>query len=324
MINRRNVLALLTTAAAVAPSLGFAADAYPTGPVTLVHQYTPGGTTDIVARLVGDDLKDIWGEPVVIDSRPGGGGIIGAEAVASAKPDGQKILLTITALSILPAMHKSLPFDVEEGFTPVAQLVTLPFAILTSKKSNITTIQQLVDYAKEHPDTLNCASVGIGSPHHLALEAFQNATGITIRHVPYKGAAGIMTDLTTGVIDMTFLGLGSTTSFIEADKVNAVGMTGPERSPLLPDVPTVAESGYPDYVEETWYGILGPAGMSDDIVKTIFDGVTQVLAEPESVEKLSQHGMRVAIKSPEEFKAQIHEEVAFYKDLTKKLGIAPE
>ena len=318
MLDRRKTLTLILAAAsgpAVRTSFAHAADDYPSRPVTLVHQYTPGGTTDIVARLVADGLQKKWGQPFLVNSQPGGGGIVGAAHVANAKPDGYTLLLTISVMSILPAIYKKLPFDVERSFTPVGQIATLPFVIITSKASSITTIEQLVSRAKQNPGKITCGSVGIGSPHHLALELFNQTAGITLRHIPYKGAAGIMTDLLGGYVDMTFIGIPSVAGLIEAGSVNAVAVTGAGRSPMLSKTPTVVESGYPQYVQETWYGIMAPAGIPIAIVDKLYSGITEVVAQPESQKQIIESGMNVASEPPEVFGKRLHDETVLWKKL---------
>lgn len=318
MLDRRDALTfLIGSAAACATRASFAqgTDTFPTRPVTLVHQYTPGGTTDIVARILADGLDAKWGQRVLVDSRPGGGGIVGAANVASAAPDGYTMLLTISLMSILPAINKRLPFDVERSFTPIGRVASLPFAILMSKESGITTVEQLVNRAKQNPDKLTCGSPGIGTPHHLALEVFDKTAGIKLRHVPYKGAAGIMTDLTAGRIDMTFLGVAGTSGFIEAGSAIPIAVTSAERTPLLPKTPTIVESGYPQYVQETWYGLLGPAGVPAETVERIYRDVSEVLKQPGSKKRMDVHGLDIAPEPSDVFKKRIHDEIAFYKEL---------
>ena len=268
-----------------------------------------------MARILADGLDVKWGQRVLVDSRPGGGGIVGAANVASAAPDGYTMLLTISLMSILPAINKRLPFDVERSFTPIGRVSSLPFALLTSRASGITTVEQLVARAKQNPNKLTCGSPGIGTPHHLAMEIFNKTAGITLRHVPYKGAAGVMADVTSGTIDMTFLGIAGTSGFIESGSVIPVAVTGAERTPLLPKTPTVVESGYPQYVQETWYGLLGPAGLPPDVVERIYSDVSQVLKQPDSKKRMDVNGLEIALEPSDAFKRRIHDEIAFYKEL---------
>ncbi|MEH2498896.1 tripartite-type tricarboxylate transporter receptor subunit TctC [Bradyrhizobium sp. AZCC 1678] len=318
MLDRRTALAL-TISSLLAPlsktSFAQGADKYPARLVTLVHQYTAGGTTDLVARLIGEGLQKKWGQPFIVNGLSGGGGIVGGAHVANAKPDGYTLLLTISVMSILPAMNKKLPFDVERSFAPVAKIASLPFVIITSKASGITSLEQLIARAKENPDKITCGSVGIGSPHHLAIELFNQTAGITLRHVPYKGAAGVITDLLGGFIDMTFIGIPGVAGLIDSGSVTPIALTGSERSPMLPKTPTVVESGYPHYTQETWYGLVAPAGTPGDVIDKLYRGITEVLELPENQKRMDEIGLKIAIEPPAIFGKRLHDEIVSWRKL---------
>ena len=309
-----SLLGACTAALAQSDSAG-----YPNRVVKIVHQYTAGGGNDYLARIAANGLSERWGQSVIVEPRPGGGGIIGADAVAKATPDGYTILLSANPLSILPAMGKPLPFEVPASFAPITVLATGPFVIVANKDAPFKTINELIAYVKARPGQIPYASVGVGSPHHMLMELFKSKVGIDIVHVPYKGAASQMQDIVAGQILFGFSSISSTLAQVQAGSVRALVITGDKRSPLVPDAPTAAEAGLPDFEANSWYGLLAPAGTPAAIVEKVRTDVTKVFADPALQAKLIGQGfVPVTDSTPAAFKAQIEREIPMWKDLVAR------
>lgn len=329
MLNRRGFIALLT-----APLVGSQAErafgqvvarSYPTRQIRIIHQYTPGGGTDFVARMVASGLQSRWGQPVIVEARPGAGGVVGTQAVIQSPPDGYTLLLSVNTLTIMPALSKKLPFDVQKDLAPIANLATVPFVLIASRASGIDSIADLIAKARANPGGLNFASVGVGSPHHLAMELFASRLGITITHIPYKGAAGVMNDMVAGHIPLTFGAMPSTLSFARAGMVKVLATTGLQRSPLMPDVPTIAESGVPGYEADAWYGLLAPAGTPADIIQAVSTSSTEIIHTDDNQKILLAQGIVPApVITPDQFAAQIAKEIKNWGTLTAQRNIKEE
>jgi len=295
------------------------AGAYPNRVVKIVHQYTAGGGNDYLARIAANGLSERWGQSVIVEPRPGGGGIIGADAVAKAAPDGYTLLLSANPLSILPAMGKFLPFDVPASFSPITVVATGPFVIVANKDAPFKTINELIAYAKARPGQVAYASVGVGSPHHMLMELFRSKVDIDIVHVPYKGAAPQMQDIVAGQILFGFSSISSTLAQVQAGSVRALVITGDKRSPLVPDAPTAVEAGLPDFEANSWYGLLAPAGTPAQIVEKVRADVTSIFADPALQQKLIAQGfVPVTDSTPATFKTQIEREIPMWKDLVAR------
>jgi len=313
------VTALGASSAAFAQSDGAG---YPNRVVKIVHQYTAGGGNDYLARIAANGLSERWGQSVIVEPRPGGGGIIGADAVAKATPDGYTLLLSANPLSILPAMGKPLPFDVPASFVPITVVATGPFVIVANKDAPFRTINELIAYVKARPGQVPYASVGVGSPHHMLMELFKSKVGIDIVHVPYKGAAPQMQDIVAGQILFGFSSISSTLAQVQAGSVRALVITGGKRSPLVPDAPTATEAGLPDFEANSWYGLLAPAGTPAPIVEKVRADVTKIFAEPALQQKLIAQGfVPVTDSTPAAFKAQIEREIPMWKDLVARQNL---
>jgi tripartite-type tricarboxylate transporter receptor subunit TctC len=308
--------ALTVSTAAFAQSDGAG---YPNRVVKIIHQYTAGGGNDYLARIAANGLSERWGQSVIVEPRPGGGGIIGADAVAKAAPDGYTLLLSANPLGILPAMGKPLPFDVPASFSPITVLATGPFVIVANKDAPFKTINELIAYVKARPGQIPYASVGVGSPHHMLMELFKSKVGIDIVHVPYKGAASQMQDIVAGQILFGFSSISSTLAQVQAGSVRALVITGDKRSPLVPDAPTAAEAGLPDLEANSWYGLLAPAGTPAAIVEKVRADVTKVFADPALQAKLIGQGfVPVTDSTPASFKAQIEREIPMWRDVVAR------
>jgi tripartite-type tricarboxylate transporter receptor subunit TctC len=291
-------------------------DTYPNRLVRIIHQYTPGGGNDLIARIIASALTERWHQTVIVEPRPGGGGIIGADAVAKAPPDGYTLLVTNIALSMLPSLGKPLPFDVPGSFAPIVIATSGQWVLVASNDAPYRSIKELVAYAGPRPGEIPYSSVGVGSPHHLIMEMLKARTGIDLVHVPYKGAAPQMQDMVGGQVPVGFSSVSSAIALIKAGSVRALAVASAQRSALLPDTPTVMESGIPDFVTDSWYGLLAPAGTPKPIVDRIGAEVTAIFADPILREKLAVQDM-VAVEGsdPASFTARIVQEARMWREV---------
>ena len=298
------VLLALTTACAVsAQTQGAPSASYPAKPVRIVVPYPPGGGIDVLARLIGERLSQRWGQPVLVDNRPGGGTILGADAVARAAPDGSTLLLTSDAtMTINPHLYARLPYDPVKDFVPVTQLVLLNQLLLVNPAVPASTLAELIAYAKAHPGKLSYASYGSGSQPHLAMEMLKNQTGIDILHVPYKGVPQAVSAVLANEVQMTFSGAASSQAHLKAGKLKALAVGGRTRLAVLPDVPTFSESGFPDVPANAWFGLFAPAGTPPAIIERLHGEITSILKDPEFVQKeIVGKGYELVASPPQEF-----------------------
>ena len=269
---RRAVLGLLAAAGlSLAMGLAAAAPNYPSRPIRMVVPFPPGGATDVVSRRMAMAMEKELGQPIVIDNKGGAGAIIGAEAVAKAEPDGYTILSSTAGVHVVnPAIYPKLPYDPVKSWEPVAQFVAAPLAVVVLSSSPFKTIQELIAYAKKNPGKLSYGSAGNGSSLHQNGEMFKHAAGVSILHVPYKGAGPAMTDFRGGRVDMMFSYVGSVLPGVKAGELRMLAIGSPKRLPLLPDVPTVGEAvGQPDYDADTWTGLVAPAGTPPEVIERL-------------------------------------------------------
>ncbi|HEX4764452.1 MAG TPA: tripartite tricarboxylate transporter substrate binding protein [Usitatibacter sp.] len=280
------VLALSAASAASAQPVSTPAGPWPTKPVRIMVGASPGGGTDIIARLLGDKLGTIFGQPFVVENRPGAANTIASDVTAKSPPDGYTLLVgTNTAQAIAPHIMK-LAFDPLKDLTPIALLVVVPNVVIVAPTVAANNVKELVADIKARPSTYSCGSSGVGSTQHLACEAFALATGTKIVHVPYKGSSQALTDLVGGQIQLDFDTTSSAMSFIKGGKVKALAVMTPKRSPEMPDVPTLAEAGYPGVEMTTWYGFFGPANLPREITNRLHDETRRILAMPDVRKRL--------------------------------------
>ncbi len=282
---------------------------WPSSTVTIVVPFSPGGTTDVVGRLIGQKLGEMWGQSVVIDNKLGAGGNIGTGIVAKSAADGNTILLASGSIfTVNPHLYKSLPFDAEKDFIPVTSIASGPMVVVTSKKVKAKSLQDLIDQAKAEPKSLNLGSAGLGSQVHMAGENFMYAGKINMTHVPYRGEAAAYTDLMAGQIDVVVGNIGAVSSLVGSGRINALAVTSKERATMLPDVPTVSEAGIPGFENYGWFGFMVPKGTPPEIVKKIRDDTAKVLAMPDIKERLASQGMAPVGNTGKEFKKDIQQE----------------
>lgn len=308
-------------AAGLSAPAAFAAN-WPDKPITIVVPFSAGGTTDVVARLVGQKLGEMWKQSVVIDNKLGAGGNIGSGIVAQAKPDGYTILMASgSILTVNPHLYKTLPFDVDKDFVPVTNVAQGPMVVATSKKVPAKNLKELLDLAKKQPKSLNMGSAGLGSQVHMAGENFSHAAKVQFTHVPYRGEAAAFTDLMAGQIDLVVGNIGAATPLVESGRINALAVTSKERAPMLPNVPTVAESGVPGFENYGWFGFIVPKGTPDAVVKKIQQDTAKVLAMKDVKEKLASLGMQAVGNTPEQFQKDIKEESGKWAKIIKDRNI---
>ncbi|MEW6258187.1 MAG: tripartite tricarboxylate transporter substrate binding protein [Pseudomonadota bacterium] len=319
--NRRAflVLAALSLALPAAPAM---AETYPSKPVKLIVPYPAGGTTDIIARLIATQLSEKFGQPFVVDNRAGASGAIGASAVAKSAPDGYTLLMgTANTHGINSALQKSLPYDALKDFAPVTVVASTPNVIVVNPAFPAKTLQELIALAKAEPGKLNYGSTSSGGSPHMSAELLKMMTGINITHVPYKGAAPMLTDLAGGHIPIGFDNLPSAMPFIESGKLRALAVTTAKRWPGAPNIPTVAESGVPGYEVSGWFGILAPAGTPPAIVDQLQKAVAEAVAKPEVRKQLETVGAEPVANTPQAFAKQIEADVARWKQVAETTGV---
>jgi tripartite-type tricarboxylate transporter receptor subunit TctC len=300
-----------------------AADPWPERPILVVSPFSPGNANDIIARVVLDQAGHDLGQPFVVENRPGGGGVVGAAAVARAKPDGYTLLLAAGAMSAAVILHKSLPYDTLNDFAGIAMLGVQPSVLVSAPSKGFKTVTDLVTAAKANPGTLNFASAGIGSASHIAGEQFVLASHIDVQHIPYNGPVTAFADLMSGRIDFYVVPITPAIPMIQQGKVTALAVSTPKRSPLLPDVPTFAEAGYPDAAYLFWGGVVAPAKTSQDILNKVHDVVQKALDVPEVQEKLSRLGVSPDPMTPQQFDKFFANDVATTIAIGKAAHIEP-
>jgi tripartite-type tricarboxylate transporter receptor subunit TctC len=315
------VFSVLTAAASL--SVAQTTAAYPVKPITMIVPFPPGGVTDLVARELAKRLSDGLGQPVVVDNRAGAGGNIGTAVLAKALPDGYTLgVMTVSAMSIGPHIHKSLSFVPNKDFTPITNIVNTPGAVLAGIKTPYNSLQDLVKAAKAQPGKVTYASVGLGSLPHLIAEKLSFDAGIGMVHIPYKGAAPAMQDLLSGVVELSFeSSLTNTVANYNSGRLKVLATTGSKRVPILNNIPTVAESGYPGFVAQGWFGFFGPAGLPPAITKRLNEIATNMLRDKAVVEKFDSLGIQADPSTPEQFVKFLQEQDRIWAATAKGLNL---
>ena len=321
---RRRLAGLIAAAAALPlsrPALAQPAR-LPDGPLRIIVPFPPGGPNDLLARVLGQKLSPILERPVVVENRSGAGGVIGTDAAAKAPPNGLTMALTSAgAIAIAPPLTPRMPFNVERDLAPVTLVAIMPELLAVNPKLPVRTLAELVDYAKKNPAKLNFASSGNGSMPHLAGESLRAAAGIDIVHVPYRGAAPAVTDLIAGQVQMMFADMPAMMSQVQAGDLRPIALAGRERSPLLPETPTLAEAGFPSVEAENWYGLVAPARTPAPKVAVLHDAVAKALRDPELRRTYAEQGARPVGNTPEEFRAFVTAETARWGEIGRRAGV---
>jgi tripartite-type tricarboxylate transporter receptor subunit TctC len=305
------------------PVLAGAQDTYPNRPIKMIVPLPPGATADTLPRIVAEKLTSRWGQPVIIENRPGFATNLGAEVVAAAKPDGYTLLATPPGpLVTAQNMYRNLPFD-PTAFVPVTVLCTLPNMLVARSNLPIANIAELVAYAKAHPDKLTYASAGVGTTPHLAAAALQIAAGIRMVHVPYKGLAPALRDVLAGRVDVMFDNIGNTVQYIKANKIKGLAVASKERLPELPDVPSLAET-YPGFYSATWFAVVAPPKTPAEIASKLSQAITEILQMPAIAEKFKRLSCTPVGNSPHEMAVFLKEEAARWHKVIATAGIKPK
>ena len=297
-----------------------AAAEYPDKPIRLIIPFPPGGSNDVVGRLVANQLSEKLGQKVYVDNRGGAGGVLGTEGAANATPDGYTLLVVSLAHAVNPSLYK-LNYDPIKSFVPVSIMATGPNVLVVNPNLPVKDVKELVALAREKPGTLDYASAGIGSFQHLGGELFKLDAGVDIQHVPYKGGGPAMQDVIAGHVKVMFSSLVQTTPFIQSGQLRALGTGGSKRNPVLPDVPTIAEAGVPGYAADNWWGILAPAGTPQPIVDKLYADIQVVLKSPELTAAFSREGAAAVQMTSTEFGKYIETEMVKWARVVKEGNI---
>jgi tripartite-type tricarboxylate transporter receptor subunit TctC len=316
-------LKVLTVLVGLALTLAVHAQAYPTRPVRLIIPFPPGGSNDVVGRMIAFQLSDRLGRQVVADNQGGAGGIIGTEAAARAAPDGHTLLLISVAHAFGSSMYK-LPYDPIGAFAPITLLGTGPVVLCVTAKLPVSTLQELIDLAKKKPGTLNYASAGVGSFQHLASTLFKLQSGLDIVHIPFKGGGPAMMDVVAGNTQIAIGSLIQMLPQIRSGRLKALGVGSAKRVPALPEVPTLSEAGVPGYEATNWWGIVAPAGTPKPVIDRLHQELSVILRTAETKKRFESEGGEAVLMSPEEFGRFIVAETAKWAKVVKEAGIKPE
>src|ERR1051325_3748013 len=312
------VLALAIALVAASPC---GAEDYPNRTIRFIVPFGAGGPTDVFTRALGEELRKALGQPIVMENRPGAGTIIGTTDVARAAPDGYTLLMISATQTTVETLNTNKQYKLMRDLVPVASLMNSELVLVVPERSPINTLQDLIALAKAKPGTLNYGSSGLGSNYHMAAELIKNLAGLDIVHVPYKGSTGARTDIISGQIDMLFDSVPTMAATIESGKVKALGTSGTVRSPILPNVPTIAEAGIPDYNATIWIGVMAPAGTPKPIVELLNREINKILLRPDIQEAWKRQGANTMIMSPQEFGAYIASEIERWGKLIKANNI---
>jgi tripartite-type tricarboxylate transporter receptor subunit TctC len=315
----RALLAALLAAAA------FPAAAWPTKPVTLIVPYPPGGGTDVIARIYQEPLSKQLGQPVIIDNRGGAGGSLGTAIAARATPDGHTLLFTLSSHSINPIIYQQLPFDTEKDFKPVSLVASLPQLFAVNPATPYKSFGELMAYIKKNPGKIDYASVGIGSPSHMAGELLKMRLTAYMVHIPYRGGGPAVMAGMAGDVPLIIVSIPAAMSQVRSGRLRPLAVSTKRRTPILPDVPTVAEAtGLKDYEVDSWYAMFAPAKTPDEVVKRMHDEIVAVVARPDIKAKLLEQGAVGVSSTPEELAKIVHREIGEWRDVVKRAKIEGE
>jgi tripartite-type tricarboxylate transporter receptor subunit TctC len=301
-----------------------AQDAYPSKVVKIVVPFAAGGSTDLLARNLAERLGESWKQAVIVDNRAGAGGVIGADAVAKSKPDGYTLLLgTVTTHAVAQTLYPKLPYNIQRDFVPITELVTIPQLLSVHPSLPVSSLQELVAYAKSKPGEI-AYNGSVGTTPHMSMELLAARADIKMLPVPYRGSGPAMTDLVAGQLQASFDVVMTTLPYMQAGRLRVLAVTSAKRSPLLPQIPTVAESGYPGYESDVWFGLFAPAGTPPLIVSRISADVRTVLTEPKMRQKLEATGFSIVASSPNEFAVRVRDDIQKWRKVIVDANIKAE
>ena len=307
---------VLLGAAFAAPA---AAQPFPNKPVSIVVPYPAGGATDVIARMVAEKLGKEWGQPVIVNNKPGAGTLIGAETVANSPGDGYTLYMTTAAHTISASLYKKLPYDPIKDFAPITLTSTIPLVLVTGPALPVKNLPELLAYARKNPG-MAFASTGNGTPQHLTMELFKAQNKLDLTHVPYKGDSPMVTDLIGGQVPMAFITLSAAVQQIKAGKLKAIALAHPKRVAAIADVPTFQEAGMPGFVAATWFGLLAPSSMPAELREKIYRDVKKIVEQPEFTAKLVEMGGDVDNSTPQQFAALIQKEMRRWGEAVRISG----
>lgn len=317
--------ALLAAAACILlPLQAGAQTQWPNKPIKLVVPFAPGGSNDIIGRVLATKLGARWGQSVVVENKGGSGGTIGTDFVAKSVPDGYTLLFASTSITTNAASGKKLPYDLIQDLEPIGMVATSPFAVVVSNALKVNTLKEFIDLARKSPKSVNYGTAGIGGLNHLGTELLASAAKVELTHVPYKGIGPAFTDVMGGTLQMVLPTVASVVPHLQGGKMRGLAVTSTQRSPMLPDLPTAAEAGLPGFQLEVWFGLLGPARMPADLVKRINEDLNAVLATPEVKEILGRDGATPKPSTPEAFKTLVRSDLERWKNVIKDSKIILE
>ncbi len=323
--NNRLVFILAGGIAFAAVPLLTAAQNYPSRPIRIIAQFTPGTSTDILARVIGQKLTEAWGQPVVIDNRPGAGGIVGTEIGARAAPDGYTLTMGVSsAFGINPTLYSKLPYDAIRDFAPIANIALTPQTLVTNPSFAAKSVKELVAAAKAKPGQINFASLGSGSTSHLTMEMFMSAAGIKLNHIPFKGSPAAHAELMAGQVPVMFDAIPAVLPHIKSGKLRGLGIGTLHRSPFLPELPTIAESGYPGFEAVGWIGIVAPVKTPEAILDKLNREILRILQAPDVKERLATLAFTPVGSTRKEYAAFIKAEIAKWGKAVKDSGAKAE
>jgi tripartite-type tricarboxylate transporter receptor subunit TctC len=321
---RGGLATALLTAVLATPVLAQPSQNYPERAVTIAVAVAPGGGIDTLARAFADKLRDRLGQPVVVENRAGAGGVIGADYVAKSPPDGYALLLTTTAEALARWLHRNVPFEVVKDYAPIAELAEAPMLVLVDPDLPVKSVSDLIAYAKANPGKLSYGTPGVGTPHHLLGEMLKKAARIDLIHVPYRGTAPSLNGLLAHQVPAILATTIAVMPFIESGKVRALATAGQQRSSILPDLPTLAESGFPQIDVTSWFGLAAPMGTPPAIIERLNRELRAVAEMADLRQRLAAQGFTIAVSSPEDFRRAIAARSERYGRIVADIGLRPE
>lgn len=328
MFTRRKFTASAAALAALqlaAPAARTQSTTWPIRSIKFVVPLTPGGANDYMARLFAERLQSVFGQPVVVENRPGVGGNIGTDYVAKQPPDGYTLLLSANTHVINPSFFTKLPYDPLKDFEPISLVGTIPFVLTVNAATPVNNLKEFLALARAKPGAVTFGTAGIGTPHHLAAELLKSMTGVDMVHVPYKGAAGIVPALLSGEITCTIGAINSLLPHIKSGKLRALAIAADTRTPSLPDVPTIAEAGLPGFNIDVWFGVLAPAGTPRTVIDRLNTEINKYVRDPQVIrEKLNPVGIEAVGTTPERYMEVMKADLAKYTKIARDANIKPE
>jgi tripartite-type tricarboxylate transporter receptor subunit TctC len=316
------LLSVLVLAVSTLVALPASAQPWPSKPVRIINAFAAGGPSDLLSRAVGDKLQSIWGQPVIVEARPGADGLIGMEFAAKQAPDGYNIItVPVGNAVLLPNLRSKLPYDIAKDFVPVTMLGTVQNVLVVGPSVPASSVKELIALSKANPGKLSFASPGLGSSPHIAGEMLKGATGLDMVHVAYKGTGPAVNDVMGGQVTMFFSQMSSALQQVKQGKLKAIGVASLQRHPAAPEIPTIAEQGFPGFQATAWYALFAPAGTPSDVVHKIAADVTRALQMPDVKEKLAALGADAVGGTPEDFAQRLRQENARWGDAIRKSGV---